>query len=74
MPRYFFTIHNAESVIEDDPRGVLLPDDLTALTYAEDAITALQSDGDYRDPQLIMFVMDDHHATLWSLPFKPACA
>jgi hypothetical protein len=72
MPRYFFTIHSADHLIEDDQRGVVLPDDRTALSYAEHAIGARPNE--HNDPQLIMFVMDDQHVTLWSLPFVPACA
>ncbi len=73
MPRYFFTIRG-ESVIEDDPHGMILPNTAAALSYAKRRIKELRGESGYDDPLLILVVKDDSNRTVLSLPFLPACA
>jgi hypothetical protein len=74
MPRYFFTIRRLDSEIEDDPQGMILPNDAAALSHAEHEIRELQKGDGYDDPKLIMIVKSEIHQPLLSLPFLPACA
>jgi hypothetical protein len=70
MPRYFFTIHRGNEV-EDDPDGAFLPDEASALSYAEHTIRELRKKDGYNDLALMMMIKDEVRQTVWSLPFFP---
>jgi hypothetical protein len=74
MPRYFFTIEGPNNFISDDRHGTILPDIVSARSYAERTIRKLRTERGYDDPLLIMMVKDDRDQTILSLPFLPACA
>jgi hypothetical protein len=68
MPRYFFSIHR-EHRVENDPDGVFLPDEASALSYAEHTIREQRKQSGYNDPALMM--VDEARQTVLSLPFFP---
>ena len=72
MPRYFFTIHGREQVV-DDPDGTYLPDVPAALSYAEYTIRELRKKSGYNDLALMMMVNDEAGQAVLSLPFFPGC-
>jgi hypothetical protein len=73
MPRYFFTIHR-EDQVEDDPDGAFLPDEVSALSYAEHTIRELRKKSGYKDDlSLMMMVKNQAGQTVLSLPFFPGC-
>jgi hypothetical protein len=75
VPRYFFTIYR-EDQVEDDPDGDFLPDEASALSYAEHTIRELRKKSGCtysNDPALMMFVKDQAGQTVLSLPFFPGC-
>jgi hypothetical protein len=74
MPRYFFTIRRPGSEFEDDPGGMILPNDAAALSHAAHAIRELQKREGYDDPRLMMIVKNETRQPLLSLPFLPGCA
>jgi hypothetical protein len=74
VPRYFFIVQGESLMIEDDPRGTILPDTAAAQSYAERTIRELRGEDRYNDPLLIMIVKDESNHTVLSLPFLPACA
>jgi hypothetical protein len=59
----------------DDPHGTILPNDSAALLHAERMITQLREKSEsYDDPGMIMFVRNDVHKLVWSIPFLPGYA
>jgi len=70
MPRYFFTIHR-EHQVENDPDGLFLPDEASALSYAERTIRELRKQSGYNDPALMMMITNEARQTVSSLPFFP---
>ena len=73
MPRYFFTIHGREQVV-DDPDGTYLSDVAAALSYAEYTIRELRKKSGYKDDlALMMMLKDEAGQTVLSLPFFPGC-
>jgi Domain of unknown function (DUF6894) len=74
VPRYFFAIRGTDREV-DDPHGTILPNDSAALSYAERMITQLREKSEgYDDPGMIMFVRNDVHKLVWSIPFLPGYA
>ena len=74
MPRYFFAIRWSNGHIEDDPHGMILPNDTAALSYAECAIQKFRKADTWDHPGPMMIVQSESHQTLLSLPFLPGCA
>ena len=72
--RYFFTIRDLDRMVKDDPHGTDLPNVADALFYAERSITELRHELGYDNPRPIMIVQDKDRHSVWSLPFRPACA
>ena len=58
MPRYFFTIHRQDRVV-DDPDGTYLPDAAAALSYAEYTIRELRKKTGYKDDLALMMMVKD---------------
>ena len=74
MPRYFFTIRWSDGEIEDDPSGMILPNDMAALSHAEHTIRRIKQGDRCDHPGPMMIVHSETHQTLLSLPFLPGCA
>ena len=74
MSQYFFTIRDLDRRVKDDARGTNLPNARDALFYAERKISELRHELGYDNPRLVMIVQDEGGHSVWSLPFRPACA
>jgi hypothetical protein len=74
VPQFFFKISVSDGDFDDDPRGTNLPNLAAAFSHAERTIKELQFECGFDDPGLMMFVEDEAHRTVLSLPFFPGCA
>ena len=64
---YFFTVQGPSQRYEDEA-GVLLPDDKSAVTYAEKFIQELKSDRDFDYRGWFLIVQDGTGRTVHSTP------
>jgi hypothetical protein len=73
VQRYFFGVRWSDHE-DDDPNGVLLSDNASALNYADRYIRELKEERGYNDPNLMVIVRDAMKKVVLSVPFLAACA
>jgi hypothetical protein len=70
MPSYYFILRRPEGGATDPPRWTVLPNDQSALAYAQHIIRDLKQAGGYDDPCLTLTIQNAEGKTIRSIPFR----